>query len=619
MSRAMSRINSLRNSLNPFHRLPPEIISRCFHILASMEPPMYKEVVSTRIRCRGHVHLECVISLGWIKVTHVCGTWRCVALGDPTLWQDLSFFAMRPRCFSTISRRSKSLPLSITCRIPPFPVVRELFTRHYSRVQSMRLYGGPLHLGNVLRIAREPSPVLKSLSLLYSAVDEHDDGFDGKALDGIKADQLFPAYLKDLRSAYSGSVPSIFTGTVESLTLVGFPFPGPPLHFTPKLTSLVVSLPAPSRLSLIESEMRQLYPSLGQFLDVLEGMTTLTSLDLRYCSPYDVQYDPSYPIPRTASLPWLENLTLVNMFEGLMGVLMAIQAPNARLRIGLYGDPDDDELASVFDAAKCSCGRDIASLRSLYVHIDTDLHKRVTVSSSPVVSWSLNHNPHDLFAPNQVNSDGPIATKRDRDFAFALQRIDCSKAVEYSTVISVVRCFTENIVEHLSVQNSQKKSDDVPCSRRFWSHLTENMINLRHLSIEYMPLSSHDLKLLLYRCTGSDYWDEELDNSDAASEASLGWVAEVNELRRDLRLQIPKLAVVKFRGIKLSTKLSHMRSLLELRKELVGNAKGRVDANAKLQKITFDHCGAIGAESLCLDGLRALVEEVVVMDQVMRW
>lgn len=80
MSRAMSRINSLRNSLNPFHRLPPEIISRCFHILASMEPPMYKEVVSTRIRCRGHVHLECVISLGWIKVSILCFVRSCCCM-----------------------------------------------------------------------------------------------------------------------------------------------------------------------------------------------------------------------------------------------------------------------------------------------------------------------------------------------------------------------------------------------------------------------------------------------------------------------------------------------------------------------------------------------------------
>lgn len=75
MSREMSRINSLRNSLVPFHRLPTEIISRCFHILAEMEPPMYNEDVSTR--CRPHV---CEASLGWIKVSIVYSIHSCCCM-----------------------------------------------------------------------------------------------------------------------------------------------------------------------------------------------------------------------------------------------------------------------------------------------------------------------------------------------------------------------------------------------------------------------------------------------------------------------------------------------------------------------------------------------------------
>lgn len=92
MSRAMNRIKSLRNSLNPFHRLPPEIISRCFHILAEMEPPTYKK--DTKTRPTGNARQKYVASIGWIKVSilyygclyrYISST-LLITIGHPRLW-----------------------------------------------------------------------------------------------------------------------------------------------------------------------------------------------------------------------------------------------------------------------------------------------------------------------------------------------------------------------------------------------------------------------------------------------------------------------------------------------------------------------------------------------------
>lgn len=300
---------------------------------------------------------------------------------------------MRPVCALTFFERTKAVPLFITRDLSYLPSetleqIRTPIWQQYSRIQTLRLCGNPNALASMLMVPGAPAPTLQSLSLSWTALYEKDDGFDAKPLDKLKGSLLYQDHVDDLTSAYSCAPIS----TIRTLVLVGFPIPRLPLAFAQNLATLTVSLPTPFGLN--SAVWPSVYPSLDRLLNVLRSVPYLTALDLRHCSPRDARYGLSDHIPRTVSLPGLERLTLVDMLDGLVTILLVIRAPSARLRIGLYGDPNDDDLSSVFKAIQTSCGRDITHLHSLHVFVDTsNLHKRITVSSTPttVNPRSLHH------------------------------------------------------------------------------------------------------------------------------------------------------------------------------------------------------------------------------------
>ena len=108
----------------PISVLPPEILARVFHLLVREEMPLFG-----------------IENMGWIKVTHVCGHWRQVALDDSSLWAKIWGIPVHTKLISEMLARAKDLPLDIellytsTSNLEPFI----MFLQHLSRTRQLRL------------------------------------------------------------------------------------------------------------------------------------------------------------------------------------------------------------------------------------------------------------------------------------------------------------------------------------------------------------------------------------------------------------------------------------------------------------------------------------------------
>ncbi|KAI0718107.1 hypothetical protein C8Q72DRAFT_764666, partial [Fomitopsis betulina] len=90
-------INIELNAFAPISILPPEILSNIFlHIAGrgSADPALWEP------KAVGH----------WIYVTHVCTSWREVALQCATLWSHLNLSEL-PKVLEELLARSKDAPL----------------------------------------------------------------------------------------------------------------------------------------------------------------------------------------------------------------------------------------------------------------------------------------------------------------------------------------------------------------------------------------------------------------------------------------------------------------------------------------------------------------------------
>ena len=96
-TRFLPSLLTRRNVLVPISLLPPEILAQVFHLLVLEEPPF-----------SGERNL-----LGWIRVTHVCWSWRQVALDDLTLWAKIRGIPANKKRISEILARSKNAQLDI--------------------------------------------------------------------------------------------------------------------------------------------------------------------------------------------------------------------------------------------------------------------------------------------------------------------------------------------------------------------------------------------------------------------------------------------------------------------------------------------------------------------------
>jgi hypothetical protein len=150
----VSALKSRRNLLCRISRLPPEVLSEVFLVIA--------EQLQAQERFKA--------DFKWITITHVCRLWRHIALQHGRLWGKID--TARPDRTGVFVDRSKGAPLAVretfASSLAELPVD---FTDPSCRYRELHLRAKEGQLGpNVLHILNSPvhAPVLESLVLEVS-------------------------------------------------------------------------------------------------------------------------------------------------------------------------------------------------------------------------------------------------------------------------------------------------------------------------------------------------------------------------------------------------------------------------------------------------------------------
>ncbi|KAI0056724.1 hypothetical protein BV25DRAFT_1546958 [Artomyces pyxidatus] len=127
----------------PIFLLPPEILARIFSTYAASEPDTFR--VALRHFKEDWLEEGTPNSLhsarvGWINVTHVCHSWREVALGHAALWSSIDSTVSSP-WREEMLRRSAQCPLSLHLHINSSNIegLHHLIFDNLSRIQHLSL------------------------------------------------------------------------------------------------------------------------------------------------------------------------------------------------------------------------------------------------------------------------------------------------------------------------------------------------------------------------------------------------------------------------------------------------------------------------------------------------
>ncbi|VDB86819.1 unnamed protein product [Peniophora sp. CBMAI 1063] len=103
-----------RNAMARVCRLPFELLSRIFSYLqVAWKPARWKLTEDALDKWEARNGAIFRYASGWMAVTHVCSTWRQVAVNDSSLWCDIECQHIHPNYLSTILARSKGQMLTL--------------------------------------------------------------------------------------------------------------------------------------------------------------------------------------------------------------------------------------------------------------------------------------------------------------------------------------------------------------------------------------------------------------------------------------------------------------------------------------------------------------------------
>ncbi|KAA1474485.1 hypothetical protein DENSPDRAFT_332310 [Dentipellis sp. KUC8613] len=155
--KAIRSVKTLRNSLLPIHRLPPDILFKIFYIIATQK---YAHIHITAES--GKTSPRYCKPMDIYKLTHVCRHWRDLALQFPLLWTDIPL--QEAKWAHEFLLRSQSAPLSLLVEFSSkelSPAINSALSNS-DRIQRLTLRG-PIVSSLTSHIA--PAPALESLTV----------------------------------------------------------------------------------------------------------------------------------------------------------------------------------------------------------------------------------------------------------------------------------------------------------------------------------------------------------------------------------------------------------------------------------------------------------------------
>ena len=190
LNNCICSLKSRRNSFCPVSRLPPEVLSEVFLVLA--------EQLQAQDRFK--------VDFKWISVAHVCHLWRDIAVQHGRLWGKIDM--TKPDRTKSFVDRSKGAPLAVRQSfIGSLAELPTAFADPSNRFRELHLRAKDGQLGpNVLQVLNSPihAPVLESLVLEVS--DSATEYTLPPALFDYKAPVLTRLQLQNVRLEWSTSL-----------------------------------------------------------------------------------------------------------------------------------------------------------------------------------------------------------------------------------------------------------------------------------------------------------------------------------------------------------------------------------------------------------------------------
>jgi hypothetical protein len=274
-----------RNTLAPVSVLPPEVLSRIFHLVALAERPWS--------------NME---NLRWISVTQVCRHWRQVALDDSSLWARIPRYQQCTAWISEMLARARNAPLVIDLLAGILNTeTLAMFPAHFAHTYEfrLRLHGlvTPHLYDNIREICSLEAPALEHFKLGVNAV--YPVTFLGAPF-------------------FNGMAPKLRT---FSLSQIRVPWSFIPYGQLTRLEIILYSEEEPIKEPIADGS------SLGEsksLIDLLINCPVLEILDLEFCLPHGITR-PSHV--QAIHLPRLSYLSLGGSSSRVANLLEILKLP----------------------------------------------------------------------------------------------------------------------------------------------------------------------------------------------------------------------------------------------------------------------------------------------------
>ncbi|KAI0766630.1 hypothetical protein BD413DRAFT_615043 [Trametes elegans] len=273
---AIIELKTQYNNMSPSSRLPPEILSEIFTLVAV-----------DHFQSMRKMHYGSFRAYKWIALTHVCRAWRNIALNTPRLWSRI-IVTQSDMALEVLSRSRKApLHVSATVNAPDDPraAVLDAIVKEPSRLEELHVTAPARMVHAWSSKWTQPADNLEKLSL-----DSDLKAFDHSSL--FASSSLCP-------QLFSGHAPSLRHLDVQRIAIDW----NHPL-FCETLRSLTIHA------------NYDITPKLGvftQLLDALVNMKQLERLQLNEAIPRLAEEGTHSPeVQRTVMLP---NLQLIDLFS----------------------------------------------------------------------------------------------------------------------------------------------------------------------------------------------------------------------------------------------------------------------------------------------------------------